>query len=189
MHDDELVVAATNGEEEACAALFARHKQMVAAIGGRFFAQREQIEEIIQTSFYQAFRDLPRYRGGQNYSFAAWLKRITVNTCLDELRKTQRRNENLVSDLSPKENSLLATLASGSANTEQRNITRDLAQKMLARLKPEDRVAMTLLYEEEYSVAEIAEILGWSVSKVKNRTFNARNTLLEWLKKCGIGEV
>ncbi len=189
VRDDELVVAAINGEEEAYATLFARHKQMVAAIGGRFFARREQIEEIIQTSFYQAFIDLRRYRGGQTYSFAAWLKQITVNTCLDELRKAQRRNENLVSELSTQEITLLAAIKTEQANAEQKNIARDLAQKLLARLKPEDRVAMTLLYESEYSVAEIAELLGWSVSKVKNRTYKARNTLLEWMKKCGIGEV
>lgn len=189
VRDDELVVAAINGEEEAYAALFTRHKQMVAAIGGRFFARREQIEEIIQTSFHQAFLGLRRYRGGQNYSFAAWLKRIAVTTCLDELRKVQRRNENLVSELSPQEIVLLAAIKTDGTNAEQQNIARDLAQKLLVRLKPEDRVAMTLLYEAEYSVVEIAGLLGWSVSKVKNRTFKARNELLAWMKKSGIGEV
>lgn len=181
--DDALAAAALAGDEAAFAELFARHKRMVAAIGGRFFPRREQIEEVIQMSFYQAYLALRQYQGGQEHSFAAWLKRITVNTCLDELRKLQRRPENLVSDLSEHETESLLEAMWDSPSAERHTISRDLAQKLLARLAPEDRLALTLLYEDEWSVAEISELLGWSISKVKGRAHKARKNLQRAMKR------
>ncbi len=181
--DDELVVAALAGEEEAFAELFTRHKRMVAGIGGRFFPRREQIEEVLQMSFCQAYLALRQYQGGQTHSFAAWLKRITVNTCLDELRKSQRRQENLMSDLSENEAATLLEAMWDVPSVERQAVSRDLAQKLLARLVPEDRLALTLLYEAEWSVAEIGAMLGWSVSKVKGRTHKARKLLQRAMKR------
>ncbi|HEX4948849.1 MAG TPA: sigma-70 family RNA polymerase sigma factor [Blastocatellia bacterium] len=184
--DDALVAAVQAGDETAFAELFTRYKKMVAAIGGRFFARREQIEEMIQTTFYQAYLALGQYQGGQERSFAAWLKRIAVNSCLDELRRLQRRNEHLVSDLSAAEEEDLLGRVQAEWETpgvERSTIARDLAEKLLARLEPEDRLALMLLYEEEYSVAEIGQMLGWSVPKVKGRAFRARQTLQRVMKR------
>lgn len=181
--DDELVTAAIAGDQDAFGELFLRHKRMVAAIGGRFFPRREQIEEVIQMSFYQAYVALRQYQGGQTHSFAAWLKRITVNTCLDELRKLQRRNENLISDLSEPETTSLLEAMWDDPSAERRTVSRDLANKLLSRLEPEDRLALTLLYEDEWTVVEIGELLGWSVSKVKGRTHKARKHLQRAMKR------
>jgi RNA polymerase sigma-70 factor (ECF subfamily) len=184
--DDALAAAARAGDETAFAELFTRYKKMVAAIGGRFFARREQIEEIIQTTFYQAYLALGQYQGGQEHSFAAWLKRIAVNSCLDELRRVQRRQENLVSELNDQEAEYLLERVQTEWETpgiERRTIARDLAEKLLARLEPEDRLALLLLYEDEWSVAEIGELLGWSISKVKGRAHRARQTLQRVMKR------
>jgi RNA polymerase sigma-70 factor, ECF subfamily len=181
--DDALAAAALAGDEAAFAELFARHKRMVAGIGGRFFSRREQIEEVIQMSFCQAYLALRQYQGGQEHSFAAWLKRITVNTCLDEMRKLQRRPENLVSDLSEHETESLWDAMWDSPSAERHLISRDLAQKLLARLDPEDRLTLTLLYQDEWSVAEIGALLGWSISKVKGRAHKARKNLQRAMKR------
>ncbi len=184
--DDVLVAAARTGDEAAFAELFTRYKKMVAAIGGRFFQQREQIEEIIQMAFYQAYLALGQYQGGQERSFPAWLKRIAVNTCLDELRRAQRRPENLVSNLSAEDEEYLLERVQAESerpNIERSTIARDLAEKLLARLEPEDRLALMLLYEDEWSVAEISQLLGWSIPKVKGRAHRARQTLQRFMKR------
>jgi len=190
--DDELVAATLGGDEAAFAELFARYKRMVAGVGGRFFHSREQIEEVIQMSFCQAYQSLRQYRGGAERSFSAWLKRIAVNTCLDELKRSARRRESSLDELTEGEADYLHDRAQSSwgslssltgPSAEQETISRDLAVKLLARLRPEDRVALTLLYEEEWSVSEIGKLLGWSVPKVKMRAYQARNTLRNFIKK------
>lgn len=184
--DEALVAAVRAGDEAAFAELFTRYKKMVASIGGRFFGRREQIEEIVQTTFYQAYLALGQYQGGQERSFAAWLKRIAVNSCLDELRRVQRRKEDLVSELSAEEETYLLERVQADGATpgiERHTIARDLAEKLLAQLAPEDRLALMLLYEDERSVAEISELLGWSVPKVKGRAHRARQTLQRVMKR------
>ncbi|HSQ13661.1 MAG TPA: sigma factor, partial [Candidatus Deferrimicrobium sp.] len=77
--DDALVAAAGAGDETAFETLFNRHRRQVARIGGRFFAQREQIEDIIQDTFTKLYFALHNYHGTHEASFKAWLAQITVN--------------------------------------------------------------------------------------------------------------
>ena len=176
--DEELVNAALAGDESAFAQLFQQYKRMVARVAGRFFPRQEQIEEILQVAFCQAYLALKQFQGKQEKSFPAWLSRITANACLDELRRQQRRQENLFSDISETDAAFThITHDAVVPTTEQQVISRDLAHKLLAHLAPEDRLALTLLYQEGWSMAEIGSLLGWSVAKVKGRAYHARLAL------------
>ena len=54
---------------------------------------------------------------------------------------------------------------------------RELLEKMLSQLAPDDRLVISLLDLEERSVKEIAAITGWNVTLVKVRAFRARRKL------------
>lgn len=184
--DAALVARVRDGDEAAFEELFNRHRRRVALIAGRFFRQREQIEEIVQESFTKAYFALNSFSGEQEMSFAAWLARITFNTCYDELRRLKRRPENTFSDLSAEEagwleKNLRADETGGSV--ESTVVSRDLAGKLLARLAPEDRLVLVMLDVEEMSVAEIAKLTQWSASKVKVRAHRARVSLRRVLGK------
>ena len=49
--------------------------------------------------------------------------------------------------------------------------------RVLEKLPERDRVVLTLLYLEERSVAEIADLLGWSRAMVKVQTWRAKRKL------------
>lgn len=186
MTDNELVAASIRGDETAFAELFERHRQLVARLGYRFFSRREQVEDVIQESFSKAYFALGDYQGGYEASFPAWLTRITVHTCYDELRRQRRRSENELGDLSDDEAAYLHEKLrdqSPGANVEGTAITRDLANKLLHRLRPEDRLLLTLVNLEEKSVAEIADLMGWTSAKVKMRAHRARESLRRVLHK------
>ena len=173
--DDALVAAAGAGDESAFEQLFERHRRQVARIAGRFFAQREQIEEIIQDSFIKAYFALGTYHGTHEASFRAWLTQIAVNTCYDQLRRARRRPEHAVEDFDDNETHQFAgQLRAAGRDIESALVSRDLAAKLLMRLSPEDRLVLTLLDVEGFSVAEIAELTNWSISKVKVRAHRAR---------------
>ena len=173
--DDALVAAAGAGEESAFEQLFERHRRQVARIASRFFAQREQIEDIIQDSFTKAYFALNTYHGTHEASFRAWLTQIAVNTCYDQLRRARRRPEHNVGDFDDHETHEFAGQLRGArSDVESALVSRDLAVKLLARLSPDDRLVLTLLDVEGFSVAEIAEMTNWSVSKVKVRAHRAR---------------
>lgn len=182
--DDALVSQAAAGDEGAFEQLFERHRRQVARIAGRFFAQREQIEEIIQDSFTKAYFALNTYHGTHAASFKAWLAQITVNCCYDHLRRARRRPEQGFGDIEDTEAQQFAGhLRSAPKDVEAKLISRDLATKLLARLSAEDRLVLTLLDVEGFSVAEIAEMTNWSVSKVKVRAHRARAHLRRILRR------
>ena len=182
--DDALVAAAGAGDQAAFEQLFERHRRQVARIAGRFFPQREQIEDVIQDSFTKVYFALSTYHGTHAASFKAWLTQIVVNSCYDQLRRSRRRPEQALSEFD--ENSsheLSAQLGSAKSDIESALVSRDLALKLLARVSPEDRLVLTLLDVEGFSVAEIAEMMSWSISKVKVRAHRARAHLRRVLKR------
>lgn len=184
--DVELVSEVRAGREEAFEELFRRHRRRVALIASRFFRHREQIEEVVQESFAKAFFALGEFSNRQAESFGAWLSRIAFNVCYDELRRLKRRPESSLSELDEDEAAWLrnrASAAHDARGVESEAVSRELAAKLLSRLSPEDRVVLVMLDVEGLSTAEIAEVTGWSVSKVKVRAHRARAHLRRVLKR------
>jgi RNA polymerase sigma-70 factor (ECF subfamily) len=154
-------------------------------VAHRFFRDRSQAEEAAQETFLKAFAQLKSFEG--RGSMEGWLTRIATNTCLNMLRSAKRRPEVVTADLSDDETEFLETVSSPvgseSLNAEQRVVAVDLAERLLQTLSPEDRLALTMIDGEGASVNEVAEVTGWSESKVKVRAFRARKKAREALEK------
>ena len=172
LSDGELVRRVRAGDEDSFAILFERHKRRVAIIASRFFNHREQIEDVVQDAFVKAYLAIESFGGEYERSFPAWLASITTNVAYDKRRPQSELTDEELSRVT-------ASLrdASAAADIERTLITRDLAGKLLARLGAEDRLVLTLLNGEETSVAEVAELTGWSIAKVKVRAHRARGAL------------
>jgi RNA polymerase sigma-70 factor (ECF subfamily) len=181
--DAELAALARAGDEAAFEELFRRHRRRVALIAARFFRQRQQVEEIVQESFAKAFFALGEFANGRDASFAAWLARISFNVCYDELRRQKRRPEGALEEATEEESVRLRERLRGGPDAEGQAVSRDLATKLLARLAPEDRLVLVMLDVEGLSAAEIAGLLGWTVSKVKVRAHRARAHLRRVLER------
>jgi RNA polymerase sigma-70 factor (ECF subfamily) len=137
------------------------------------------VEEILQEVFTKVYFALGGYSPEKGTSFSAWLSKVAINSCYDELRRTRRRPENSIADITSDEILWLTSQLESQTvrDAESEAISRDLSNKLLSRLSPEDRVVLTLLDAEELSVAEIASHLGWKISKVKVRAHRARLAL------------
>ncbi|WP_225931481.1 RNA polymerase sigma factor [Leptolyngbya sp. 7M] len=182
--DLQLIELVQAGHATAFEELFERHKRYVARLAGRYLTRPEEIEEMIQIVFAKVFVELPRFRGDHEFSLTGWLRQITVNASIDILRSKKRRPEDICSDITEGDIADLAEAANHDPRSEENALVdRDLAIKLLGHLEPEDRVVMQMLYVEELSVAEIAEMLGWSASKVKIRAWRARRSLRKILSK------
>ena len=173
--DDKLVAAVLAGDEAAFAEIFDRYKLQMTRTVGRFFRDRGEAEEFVQVSFTKAYFSLKKYRGVEDRSFPAWLTRIAVNVCYDEFRRRQRKGESLFSEMSDEENDFISNVADGRQRTAADSFQAgQLAEKILAGLDPGDRVAMTLVYSEDYSIDDVAKAIGISQSNLKSRLFRCR---------------
>ena len=176
--DEEIVRAILAGDEAAFNLLFERYRRLVVHLVSRFFRQPEVVEDISQQAFTKVYFSLKDFRGGHEKSFSAWLSRLTINACYDELRKRNRRSENLFSEFSAEEREYFEQIAAEDSKCAEKSlVAKDLAEKILANLDAKERLALTLLHGEDFSVAEVAAIVGWSESNVKTRLFRCRHNL------------
>jgi RNA polymerase sigma-70 factor, ECF subfamily len=178
--DEELIAEVLNGQTAEFTELAARYRDKVERICQRFFADREMVRELAQESFIRAFTGLSTYRA--ELPFIAWLRAIVTNVCYDELRRRQRRPEDLVADFSAPESAWIELVNDASPEdlvdaAEQRQEAHDLAHRLLDALRPDDRMVMILKETEDLSVSEIAQTMGWSEAKVKIRAFRARQVM------------
>ena len=152
-------------------------------MASRFFRQRSLVEEAAQEVFLKAYTQLESFEG--RGSLEGWLTRIATNTCLNMVRGAKRRPELSVSDLSEDEHGWLEQQGDGSdqLSVENNLVATDLADRLLAVLPPEDQQALLMIDGEDASIKEVAEVTGWSESKVKVRAFRARRKLREAMEK------
>jgi RNA polymerase sigma-70 factor, ECF subfamily len=149
------------------------------------------VEEAAQEVFLKAFTQLDSYEG--RGSLEGWLTRIATNTCLNILRGAKRRPEQTLSELTDNENEWLEEKLMNVASEKQRSVEQDLiaadlADRVLGVLSPEDRLALTMIDGDDASIKEVAELTGWSESKVKVRAFRARRRVRETMEKLLLGK-
>jgi RNA polymerase sigma-70 factor (ECF subfamily) len=176
--DERLVEAVLSGDEAAFGEIFERYKRPMTRVISRFFREKSDVEEFVQQSFTKMYFSLKNYRGGEERSFKAWMTRIAVNACYDEFRRRQRKSENLFTEMSDTENDYLDSIVDGRGRSADDSlVAAQLAERLLATLDPQDRIAMTLVYSDEYSLAEVADAIGITTSNLKSRLFRCRNQL------------
>jgi RNA polymerase sigma-70 factor (ECF subfamily) len=182
----DLARLAREGDESAFEEIMRRYSRRVFHYASKFFRQRSLVEEAAQEVFLKAFTELGSYEG--RGSMEGWLTRITTNTCLNMLRSSKRRPELTVSDLTDDETTWLDSNQVAAANerhqaSERSLVAADLAGRVLETLAPDDRLVLTMIDGEDASVKDVAEVTGWSQSKVKVQAFRARRRMREAVEK------
>src|SRR6185369_11051819 len=161
-----LIRASLNGDQDAFAALVRTHQSRVFRLAGRFFRRPEEVEEVAQETFLRAWMKLGTYRA--DAPFEHWLTRLCLRCAYDRLRQRKGDPEALKEDVE-------SPAADPDARME--------VAKLLAHLPPADRFVLLLLDGEGWSVAEIAERLGWTRVNVKVRAHRARKRLRRLLEE------
>lgn len=162
------------GEDEAVRALMAHLHPLVAKIVRGHLPRRTDEEDLVQAVYVKVFTKLDQYRG--EVPLEHWVSRVAVNTCLNEIAREKHRPEWRYADLGEEEVEVLQNLAADvkDLGAEQAVGARELVEKMLADLSPEDRLVISMLHLEGRTVEEIQARTGWSRPLVKVRAFRAR---------------
>src|SRR5580692_12243638 len=113
----DLIARARNSEEAAAKELVERLYPAVLRIVRNHLPRRESEEDLTQEIFLKIFAKLHQYRA--DMPFEHWVSRISVNTCIDHLRKQRNRPEYRWSDFSEEQQAILNNLAE--TNTQVTN--------------------------------------------------------------------
>jgi RNA polymerase sigma-70 factor, ECF subfamily len=186
MAEDEiltLVKRIRNSDEAVAKRLVELMYPTIIRIVRNHLPKRESEEDLCQDIFLKLFRKLHQFRG--NMPFEHWVSRIAVNTCIDHLRKQRIRPELRWSDFTKEQEAMLDNLRETASLPPERSPeeARDLLERLLQSLHPEERAVINWLHLEEKPVAEICDLTGWSASKVKVLAFRGRQKLSTLVKR------
>ena len=184
--EDRLILASLASDQGAFETLVRRHSPRVFSIIGSFFRRRDMVEDIAQEVFAKAYFSLATFTRGR--SFEAWVAKIAVNACYDHLRAQRRRFEQQMPHESQDEAEwfeiqMLEQARDRHNSAERQRDAAEIADRLLAKLDPEDRLVVVLIDRDGFSVKEVSEMTGWGQSKVKVRAFRARRVLRAAMKR------
>jgi RNA polymerase sigma-70 factor, ECF subfamily len=179
----QLIARTRNFDEAAAKELVERIYPVVVRIVRNHLPRRESEEDLTQEIFLKIFAKLHQYRA--DMPFEHWVSRISVNTCIDHLRKQRNRPEYRWSDFSEDQQAILDNLKDNASQPPEQSPeeSRELLNRLLLGLKPAERLVVQWLYLEEKSVSEICDRTGWKPSKVKVTAFRARQKLAATVKR------
>jgi RNA polymerase sigma-70 factor (ECF subfamily) len=165
------------GDEKAILELFHYMYPHVTKLVLANLPAREGAEDLIQKVCVKVTTHLHQFSG--KVPFLHWVSRIAVNTCLNQIRHEKRRPEVRLADLNEEEAAVVEHLAVSPTelSASDQVASKELVEKLLATLRPGDRLLMRLMYLEGRRIEEISEITGWNKSLIKVRAFRARAQL------------
>lgn len=179
MDEKKLIERASGGDPEAFNRLMENHERRMYAVALRMCGNREDAQDCLQEAMLRAYRAISGFKGQS--TFSTWVYRITMNTCLDELRRRKNKQNT----------SLDSLLDAGWSPKDERNAPERHAiqQEMKAHLHaairelPEDmRSAVVLRDIQGMSYDEIAQTLDINVGTIKSRISRGREKLREKLR-------
>jgi RNA polymerase sigma-70 factor (ECF subfamily) len=180
LSDEELVLRCQEDDHAAFTVLVDRYKDRIHRLVRRMVGGPDD-EDLTQEVFIKVYRAIPGFRGGS--TFKTWIYKIAHNLCLSELRKKGRRGEHLSIEEEGDEK-IHRLLPDTRHGLEDEIEKRDLSQsirKLMERLPPQYRTALTLFYLENAKYEEISEIMGIPLGTVKTHIRRARLRLRDLL--------
>lgn len=176
----ELLKRARSGDGDAFAELCAPFSGMVYRHCLQMLGRQADAQDAAQETMLRAYRAIPRFLGQSGV--ASWLYRIAHNTCLDMLKKPQRKRE--VSSMEQMREAGFEPRAAGDT-PETAYEKKAEAQRLLAaiaKLPQDQQTLLNLRYGENYSYEELARATGLREGTVKSKLSRAKDRLQELLE-------
>lgn len=182
--DYDSVARCRRGDREAFAVLVQKYQSKVLTLVVRILDNHSEAEDIAQDVFIKVFQSLHEFRGASRFS--TWLYRITVNHCLNHLRRRTRQQQTLV--VTEPEDWMQESPTSNPYRTLEQKERWALVQAKLQALSPEHRTIILLRDFEGLPYEEIADVLQLESGTVKSRLHRARMELKALLEPYLVGE-
>ncbi len=187
--DLTLVQRARKGDQRAFKLLVERYQRKVYSVALGMVKDKEEARDVAQEAFVKVYKYLDHFKG--DASFYTWLYRITVNICIDVLRKKgSKGDEHVEFDESVKLDTAEAGIgALGSrlgTNPQKSALRRELAERITSAMQdipPAHREILLLREVEGMSYEDLSRTLEIPKGTVMSRLFHARLKMQKILRE------
>jgi len=176
--EKDLVTALQRGEESAFGELVENYSKMIYSTAFSMLQNAEEAQDASQEVFLSVYRYIGKFK--KNSKLSTWIYRITVNACMNILKKKR------ISVTPIEREDGVIEISDSSAHPEEilmAKITRREIADAISALESNQRAVIVLRDIENLSYEEISEILHIPAGTVKSRINRARCLLREHLRK------
>ncbi|MFK5856449.1 MAG: RNA polymerase sigma factor [Bacteroidota bacterium] len=167
----EIIEKCCKGNLRAQYKLYNQYAKAMLNVSYRIMGTVEEAEDMLQDSFTEAFKRLSTYR--YDSAFGAWLKRIVVNRCINEIKR-KKADINYFDDLTKFSQTEVY-------DEELPKLNISTIKKAMEQLPQGNRIIFSLYLLEGYDHREIAQILNTSESNSKSQYMRAKRRIKEIL--------
>lgn len=169
--ENTLIDRILDGEKQVYAQLVDQYKSFAYTIAYKVTENKFDAEEVAQDAFIKAYHYLKGFKRGARFS--TWLYRIVFNTAISYKRKNKR----VFQSIDHTENH-----PGESDNALEKDDKSIFIEQAMKRLNEADRLSLQLFYLKEFSLEEVADIMGQKVNTTKVRIHRARQRMADELK-------
>jgi RNA polymerase sigma-70 factor (ECF subfamily) len=164
---EDIIKDCKGGKRKAQKMLYEKFYRQMHGVCLRYCTSKPEAEDVMLTGFMNVFTKIDSYSGSG--SFEGWMKKVMINTAIDNFRKQKKHNDHFDISLLEEE------LAQEIYLPESLSINEIL--DMVQKLPTGYRTVFNLYAIEGFSHQEIAEMLGVTVNTSKTQLFKARKLL------------
>jgi len=166
-----LIKACSNGDHNAFKKIYDIHSGTMYSICLRYMTNEDEAKDALQEGFIKVFNSIGKFQF--TGSFEGWMKRIFVNTSIEQIRKRKLHFD--VSELNTNELPLTSRIETGKLDAEK-------MMRLVQQLPLGYRTVFNMFVIDGYSHKEISDYLNINENTSKSQLFKARKQLQIWLK-------
>lgn len=174
--EPDLVGRAAGGNQAAFAALVRTHYDGIYRMAWRWLGSREDAEDVAQDVCIKLGKAIRGFRG--EAEFTTWLYRLTYNATLDFMRARKRSRRN-------HEPEVVVLFKDRTGESPDANVLGGELWEEVRNLPGQQRDAVLLVYAEDMTHAEAANVMGCSEKTVSWHLHEARKRLKTRLQEVG----
>jgi len=178
--DTSLILWAQEGDEKAFEELIKRYSNQIINLSSQVMGSSNDGWDIAQEVFIAVWKNIKSFDISKK--FYPWVRKITINTCYEELRRRKREKTVSIDNVEDDEPSI--DLPDDSYSPEEvfnKKEVNEVLAKLMNTLPEHYRVTLWLRVVEDLSYEEIAEQLNINIGTVKSRINMARKLMKEKL--------
>lgn len=173
-----LIKRLRSADETAFHEVFKQFGQKIFRTAMKILKEEESAKDATQETLINIHRAVSNFRGDSKLS--TWINRITVNVCLEMIRKNKKHSNRTEEDIS--ENTALEDWRSRSPLEElQRTEIQKRVERALSRLSEKHSTVVGLHDLQGYTIREISEMVDVAEGTIKSRLFYGREELKRYL--------
>jgi RNA polymerase sigma-70 factor (ECF subfamily) len=165
-----------NNKKKDFISLIEQHQGIIFKVSKMYCDKEECRQDLFQDILVQLWQSYPSFNN--NSKFSTWMYRVALNTAIAQFKKEKKKPEESVPDV--------PTNILEEDSYKEKEIQIEIVQKAISKLNKAEK-AIIILYMDDYSYEEIAEISGITTSNVGVKIKRIKTKLQKILKELEYG--